>query len=213
MLPLVLMLLAQDWQAVSEWKPTPFRGAGKVAVERNELSLEPGAPMTGLTAAWFAPRMDYEIRFEAMRLRGNDFFASLTFPYGDSHATWVNGGWGGDIVGISSIDNWDASENETRTYVKFEDNRYYRFHLKVTRERITATIDGKIVVELNVNGRAISLRRGMDVTTPLSLFCYNTASRMRNVEYRKLPSRSASSSDGIRAADSRSLPASSSPAR
>ena len=81
--------------------------------------------MTGITWTGEFPRSNYEVRFEAARLQGNDFFASLTFPVEDSFVTWVTGGWGGDIVGISSIDGWDASDNETRTYFNFENGRWY----------------------------------------------------------------------------------------
>lgn len=184
-----LPVLAQDWKPVGDWKPTAFARAGKAHVDGKTIRLEPGAPMTGVTATGFEPRMNYEIRFEATRIRGNDFFASITFPYRESHATWVNGGWGGDIVGISSIDGWDASENETRTYVNFENERSYKFRLRVTLDRIEAWIDDKPVVNLAVNGRAISLRRGMDPTVPLSVFCYNTEAVIRNVEYREIATR------------------------
>jgi hypothetical protein len=189
LLLLALPLAAQDWQPVAGWKPTAFRNGGVPAFTEAVITLPPGAPMTGITAPEFKPRINYEIRFEAARVMGNDFFASLTFPYQDSHATWVNGGWGGDIVGISSIDNWDASENETRTYFNFENDRFYRFRIQVTATHIKAWIDDKPIVDLAINGRVVSLRKGMDPTTPLSLFSYNTASSIRKVEFRLLPSR------------------------
>lgn len=184
-----LPLHSQGWLPLVDWRTTPFANHGEVRIKEDLVSLDPGAPMTGVTAPDFKPRLNYEIRFEASRLRGNDFFTSLTFPYKDSHATWVNGGWGGDIIGISSIDNWDASENETRAYFNFENNRFYRFRLQVSATHIKAWIDDKQVIDLAVNGRAIGLRRGMDLTMPLSLFSYNTASSIRKVEYRILPTR------------------------
>ncbi len=192
MILLVLLALtasAQDWHPLQDWKQTEFPRTGTALLAGNAFTLEPGAPMTGVTAKAFKPRINYEIRFEASRLKGNDFFASLTFPFNDSHATWVNGGWGGDIIGISSIDNWDASENETRAYFNFENERFYRFRIEVKAATIRAWIDDKLVVNLAINNRAISLRRGMDITTPLSIFSYNTASSIRKVEYRLLTTR------------------------
>ncbi|MBM3762375.1 MAG: DUF1080 domain-containing protein [Acidobacteria bacterium] len=188
LLPLLFVLM-QDWQPLEAWKPTPFPKLTEPRIEGRRIELPPGAPMTGVTAKQFDLKSNYEIRFEAARVRGNDFFCSLTFPYGDSHATWVNGGWGGDIVGVSSIDNWDASENETRTYFTFEEGRFYRFRIQVTNGHIKTWIDDKLIVDLAVNGRTIGLRRGMGLTRPLSLFSYNTAATIRNVEYRSLPSR------------------------
>jgi len=192
MILLVLLALtasAQDWQPLNDWKQTAFPREGTAHIVKDAITLDPGAPMTGVTASDFKPRLNYEIRFEASRLKGNDFFASLTFPFNDSHATWVNGGWGGDIIGISSIDNWDASENETRAYFNFDNDRFYRFRIEVKATSIRAWIDDKLVVNLNINNRTISLRRGMDITTPLSLFSYNTASSIRKIEYRLLPTR------------------------
>jgi hypothetical protein len=188
-LALLLLLAAEDWKPLDGWKAVDFPRAGAVRVENGELRLEPGAPMTGITWAGFGAKASYEVRFEAARQKGNDFFASLTFPYEESHATWVNGGWGGDIVGVSSIDGWDASENETRTYFTFEPGRYYKFRLEVDAGRIRCHIDDKLVVDLKVNGRTIGLRRGMDVTRPLSLFSYNTGASVRKLEWRAKESR------------------------
>ena len=56
--------------------------------------------MTGVTWTGSFPRSDYEIRFEAARLAGNDFFATVTFPVQNSFCSLVTGGWGGDIVGL-----------------------------------------------------------------------------------------------------------------
>ncbi len=189
LLLLALPLVAAEWQVVEGLAPAKFERRGEVKIEGRRIELAPGAPMSGVTASAFAPRINYEVRFEATRVKGNDFFASLTFPYQGSHATWVNGGWGGDIVGISSVDNWDASENETRTYFNFENGRKYKFRIEVREGRIRTFIDEQMVVDLAVNGRAISLRRGMDVTVPFTLFTYNTAAVIENVEYRVLASR------------------------
>src|ERR1022692_3300189 len=119
-----------DGKTLEGWRETAFTGTGKggggtgdrftrhgkARVENGAVMLAPGAPMTGVTWAGAFPKSYYEVRFEAARIEGNDFFASLTFPVGDSVCTWVTGGWGGDIVGLSSLDGWDASDNETRTY-------------------------------------------------------------------------------------------------
>ena len=121
------------------------------------------------------------------RTQGNDFFASLTFPVGNSFATWVTGGWGGDIVGISSIDGWDASDNETRSYFNFENGRWYALRLEVTDDTIKAWIDDQPVVNVNISGRKISLRHGeIKLSAPLGFASYNTAGRLRKIDYRAL---------------------------
>ena len=144
--------------------------------------------MTGVTFHRRLPAAGYEIRFEAARLQGNDFFASLTFPVANSFCTWVTGGWGGDIVGFSSIDGWDAADNETRTYFTFENGRYYAFRLRVTADRLSAWIDEKPIIDVVITGRTISLRPGeMKLSAPLGFASYNTHGAVRKAEYRMLP--------------------------
>lgn len=172
-------------KSLQNWKETPFAGHGAVTVENGQLILGAGKPLTGVTWTSAFPKSNYEIRFEAARLKGNDFFASLTFPFGDSFATWVTGGWGGDIVGISSIDGWDASDNETRSYFNFENGRWYSFRLLVTDGRIQAWIDDQPVVNVDVRGRAVSLRHGeIKLSAPLGFASYGSTGALRKIEYR-----------------------------
>jgi hypothetical protein len=181
-----------DWQplfdgkSLNGWRETPFTGHGEVRVEKGALILGYGMPMTGVTWTGAFPQSGYEIRFEASRLQGNDFFASLTFPVGESFATLVTGGWGGDIVGISSIDGWDASENETRSYFTFENGRWYTFRLQVEADRIRAWIDEKPVANVTIGGRSVGLRHGeIKLSTPLGLASYATTGSVRRIEYRR----------------------------
>ena len=71
-----------DGKALGQWKETPFTGHAAVRVENGAITLLAGNPMTGVTWSGAFPKSDYEIRFEAFRLAGGDFFASLTFPVG-----------------------------------------------------------------------------------------------------------------------------------
>jgi len=177
-----------DGKTFAGWRETAFTGHGKSKVENGAIMLGAGGPMTGVTYTGNFPKVNYETRFEAARLDGNDFFASLTFPVGDAFCTWVTGGWGGDIVGFSSIDGWDASDNETRTYADFEKGRYYRFRLRVKADRLTAWIDDQQVIDVSIEGRVISLRPGeMKLSAPLGFAYYGTLGGVRKVEYRALP--------------------------
>jgi len=174
-----------DGKTLGNWRETPFTGRGKVRIENGTLVLGNGAPLTGVTWAGTFPHLNYEVRFEAARLEGGDFFASLTFPVEDSFCTWVLGGWGGDIVGLSSLDGWDASDNETRSYVTFETGHWYAMRLEVTGERIRAWIDDRPVVNVETGGRKIGLRYGeIKLSAPLGLASYNTTGAVRRIEYR-----------------------------
>ena len=176
-----------DGKSLAGWKETPFARHGEVKVEGGALMLGPGAPLTGVNWTGEFPRSNYEVRFEAARRQGNDFFASLTFPVGQSFCTFVTGGWGGDIVGLSSIDGWDASENETRTYFNFENGRWYAMRVQVTDDRLMAWIDEQRVANVPINGREIGLRHGeIRLSAPFGFASYSTAGAIRKVEYRLL---------------------------
>ena len=113
-------LAAQEWKPIFDgkslegWKEAQYKGHAGLALESGAIVINAGSPMNGATWTGAFPKVDYEVRFEAQRLAGNDFFASPTFPVGDTFCTWIAGGWGGDIVGLSSIDGWTAADNETR---------------------------------------------------------------------------------------------------
>ena len=174
-----------DGKTMGQWKPALFANSRLPRVENAAIVLPNGRPLTGVTWSGKFPTTDYELRFEAVRRLGGDFFASVTFPVGGDHATWVLGGWGGDIVGISSIDGWDASDNETRSYFNFEQDRWYAFRLQVKADRIMAWIDGERVVNVEIGGRTIGLRPGdIKLSTPLGFASYNTTGAIRKLEYR-----------------------------
>jgi hypothetical protein len=177
-----------DGKSLEGWRETPFTGHGKVHVENSTLIFGPGMPMTGVTWTRSFPRSNYEVRFEGARLEGSDFFASVTFPVQDSFCTWVTGGWGGDIVGLSSLDGWDASDNETRSYFNFENGRWYALRFQVTADRIMAWIDDQRIVNVAIAGRAVSLRPGeIKLSAPFGFASYATRGAVRRIEYRLLP--------------------------
>src|SRR3954451_16574420 len=119
-------------------------------------------------------------------MKGGDFFASLTFPVGAAHCTFVTGGWGGHIVGLSSIDGWDASDNETRSYFTFETGKWYAFRVQVTDMRIQVWIDEKPVANVQIAGRTIGLRYGeIKLSAPLGFASYGTTGSVRQIEMKR----------------------------
>jgi len=175
-----------DGKSLQGWKETPFRGRGEVHVKDGMIVIGKGH-MTGITWTGEFPRSGFEIRFEAARLEGSDFFAGITFPVGDSFCSWINGGWGGSMVGLSSLDGDDASENDTSTVRDFVKGRWYAFRLAVTESRIRGWIDGELVIDADITGRQVGLRPGeIDLCTPLGFASYSTVAGLRKVEYRRL---------------------------
>ena len=127
------------------WKETDYAGRGNVKIKNGELHIENGLVITGVTFTnkTILPKTNYEMKYEAKKVNGADFFGLLTFPVGDSHASLVTGGWGGAVTGISSINSMDASENDTTVYLKFNKEQWYKFRLRVTPENLSVWMTPK----------------------------------------------------------------------
>ncbi len=176
-----------DGKTLTNWKSANFGGEGEVKVENGKIILGMGATLTGIT--WVGgeiPRMDYEISLEAMKVSGNDFFCGLTFPVGKSPCSLIVGGWGGSVVGLSSIDGMDASENETTTAGDFAQGRWYRIRLRVTSQKIEAWIDDKKYVDVETKGHEISIRPEVSLSQPLGIAAWITEAALRDIKIRKL---------------------------
>lgn len=177
-----------DGKTLEGWKPTAFGGAGEVEVVDGSIILHQGI-LTGINFTNPIPNANYEIELEARRTSGLDFFCGLTFPVNESFATWIVGGWGGAVVGISSLDGADASHNSTTKYRRFETGRWYRLRLSVTETNLSASIDGEPMVSANIRGVQISLRAGeIELSKPMGIAAWNTTSELRNIRWRKLES-------------------------
>lgn len=156
-------------------------------VDQGRIVLDSGATLTGVT--WTGPlrKMNYEINLEAMKIDGSDFFCALTFPVAEAGCTFVVGGWGGAVVGLSSIDGQDASENETTKFMAFEKGRWYRIRARVTASRIQAWIDEDSMVDLDTTDRRIGMRFGeIELSQPLGLASYQTTAAVRQIRLRPL---------------------------
>ncbi len=175
-----------DGKSLAGWTITNFGGEGEVTVEAGKILMAMGSSLTGITYKGSMPKSDYEIRLEAMRTAGIDFFAGLTFPVGESHCSFIASGWAGAIVGLSSIDGQDASDNETTQFMNFKDYQWYRFRVRVTDEAIQVWIDDKQVIDQNIVGRKITTRAEVDLSKPLGISAWETSSALRNIEIREL---------------------------
>jgi hypothetical protein len=183
----------EGWQALSDggtltgWRETDFAGHGDVECELGMIVLNPGDPFTGLNYTNPLPKMNYEIALDAVRVSGSDFFCGLTVPVGDSFCSLIVGGWGGSLIGISSLDGMDASENETGKFLNFEQGRWYRVRLRVTEKKLEAWIDDKKLVDVNTTDKKISLRPGdIEMSKPFGVASWQTTAALRNVKVRRL---------------------------
>jgi hypothetical protein len=180
-------LVLFDGKGLDGWKKTDFSRAGEVKVEDGIIVMTAGKSMTGITSTrQDLPRSNYELSYEAIRSGGTDFFAAATFPVGNSYLTFVNGGWGGNVTGLSSLDGSDASENETGTSFKYRDKTWYKFRVRVTDGVIRCWIDDKKVVDIDLEGHHIGTRVESHASKPLGFATWETSGGVRNIEIRML---------------------------
>jgi hypothetical protein len=174
-----------DGKSLSGWRPTAFAGRGEVLLESGCVVLNMGDPFTGITWTNAFPKNNYEIAFDAMRVSGADFFCGLTVPVRDSFCSLIVGGWGGSLIGISSLDGMDASENETSKFDSFDSGRWYRIRLRVTTDKLEAWIDADKVVDVVTTGRRISVRAGeIELSEPLGIAAWQTTAAVREIRFR-----------------------------
>jgi hypothetical protein len=174
-----------DGQSLEGWKSTAFGGEGDVYVEGNELRLDFGSSMTGITYIGDAlPQGNYELRLEARRLDGTDFFCGLTFPVHDQHLTLIVGGWGGSLVGLSNLDGQDASQNETRRIMPFRKEAWYGIRLQVDDTHVRVWIDDQKLIDRSIVGRELSLRPEVELCKPLGICTWETRAAVRRIEVR-----------------------------
>ncbi len=178
-----------DGKTLGNWKAINFGlGTDVVAVEDELLYLEAGDPMTGIR--WNADlpgNVNYEIEIVAKKIQGDDFFLALTMPVKDQACTLVCGGWGGGVVGISSLNGMDASENETASVEYFETEKWYTVKVRVEEEAIQCWIDDRQLIDSSIRGVDIGMRPGdIELCAPLGLASFLTTSAIRSIKWRNV---------------------------
>ena len=176
-----------DGKTLTGWQPSKFNAEGAVKVEDGRIVLDTGKSMTGITwAGDTLPTTNYELTLQAMRVEGRDFFAGVTFPVANSFCSLILGGWGGSIVGLSSINGQDASENDTSQSIEFLNGRWYNVRIRFTPARIEAWLDDRQIVTQDLKGNKIDIRIEMEHSKPLGVASWKTKSALRDIRLRRL---------------------------
>jgi hypothetical protein len=176
-----------DGKTLTNWKVTEFGGQGEVEVKNGELLIHYGEILSGVNYTGKLPaRMNYEINLEAKKVDGSDFFCGLTVPVKDKHISLILGGWGGGVAGLSSLDGTDASENETTLYQEFETGKWYKVKMQVLPEQINVWLNGKLVIDVTIKGREVSIRPEVELSAPFGICTFQTSAAYRNITFTKL---------------------------
>lgn len=90
------------------------------------------------------------------------------------------------MVGLSSVDGLDASENETGTMKILKDNQWYAIRLRVRDQKIEAWIDREKVVDLETRNRKLSIRSEVSSSQPFGIATWRTKAALREIQRRLL---------------------------
>jgi len=170
-----------DGETLANWVSTKFGPQGQVYVSDGAIVMRMGDGPTGITWQGSFPKVNYEVSLEAKRMMGIDFFCGLTFPVKDDFCSFIVGGWAGPVVGLSTIDGLDASENETTTLMRFNKDEWYKIKLRVTSEKIETWINEEKIVDLPYQGRKIGIRPEIELSCPFGIATWKTTGAVRNI--------------------------------
>jgi hypothetical protein len=183
-----LMTQPEAWSLIADIPNT-----GELEAKSDMIRLHSGKPITAARySRWqeqAMPVVDYEIRYEAMRESGTDFFNAVTFPVRklSDCCTFVLGAWGGGLAGISNIDNQDANENTTRSEHRFEQGKWYAVRIEVRADYLRVWLNEARIVNAYIEGHKISQRPGeLEACAPFGLGTYWTTGCIRGLVVREL---------------------------
>ncbi len=183
----------RDWQvlfdgrSLDKWEVIEsgeFSQAGNVVVRDGSLVLETGKPATGVRWTGDFPTTNFELVLEGKRVAGEDFFCGLTFPVQEGSLTLILGGWGGWVVGLSCINGRYAIDNTTAQAIRFEQDRWYKFRVQVTKTHVRVWADDKQIIDLATEGQKLAASEEMKPCLPVGLATWNTTGAIRSVRYR-----------------------------
>lgn len=175
-----------DGETLANWESANFGPQGPVYISEGAIVLRMGDGPTGITWTGSFPKENYEVTLEAKRVMGIDFFCGLTFPVKDDFCSFIVGGWAGSVVGLSTIDGLDASENETTTLMRLKNDEWYKIKVQVTSEKIEAWINDEKIVDLLYLGRKIGIRPEVELSCPFGIATWQTTGAVRNIYLRVL---------------------------
>jgi len=172
------------WKVVEGGDDT---GHGEVRATSGQIAFGAGKLFTGLAWTRAFPKEKYELAYEAKRVEGSSAFGTVVFPVGKEHVTLTVGGWDGTVVSLHLVDGKAGLDNATAKRLTFENDKWYRVRLRVTKTSVQAWIEDDQVVDLATAGHIFSLDGSSAARVPLGFSSYGaTKAALRNVRFRRL---------------------------
>ena len=191
----MIMTIGKDFQddtllfngvSLDNWEVIDFEGHGNVSIVDSCIIINKGELISGIRWTEEFPKTNYEITLDAKRVDGRDFFCGMTFPVKESFLTLVLGGWGGSVVGLSSIDGYDAANNQTGNQYSFGSGWWYGIRLRVTDKKIEAWVEGEKIVDFTIGNSSLSLRSEVELSVPFGFTTYKTTGALRNIKLHEI---------------------------
>lgn len=168
------------------WGQSKFGTQGEAFFKDGQIILTRSDGCTGVTWLGEFPTINYEITLHAKRISGYDFFCSMTFPVDEQFCTFIVGGWGNLVVGLSNIDGVDALRNQTNKLGVFENDQWYAAKLKVTDQKIEAWIDDEKYIDFEHASYDLTIRPMMEVATPFGISAWESVSAIKDIQLKHL---------------------------
>ena len=166
---------------LDNWEVLDFEDHGPISIVDSCIIIGKGNMISGIRWTGDFPVRNYEVSLDAKRVAGSDFFCGITFPVENSFLTLVLGGWGGSLVGLSSIDGYDAANNLTGQVYHFGSGYWYGIRLRVTTNKIEAWIEDEKIVDFVINNSELSLRWEVESSIPFGITTYKTTGAARHI--------------------------------
>ena len=191
-----------DGETLKNWVDNMDGGESAVKVKDGCLRLGMGPTTTSVHfdeegSGIKLPTANYEVEYVAKRYDGSDFFAAMTFPIGKDFVTFVNGGWGGYVAGLSSIDDMDASENSTSSFYNFKTGKWYRFRVQVSEKTVRVWVNDEAIIDYPIVDHRITTRFEVEKSKPLGFASWVSTGLIKTIRLRTL------SADEIKEMDAR----------
>ncbi|MGI9516504.1 MAG: 3-keto-disaccharide hydrolase [Pirellulaceae bacterium] len=176
-----------DGQSLAGWKIADFGGRDDVEVRDGEIVVGMGYPLAGIIFDGDPPAVDnYVLELSACKREGTDFFCCVTFPVRDQSCSFVLGGWGGTVTGISSVNGELASDNATRTLRRYERDRWYHVRITVQGNQLVCHIDDEQVVDLDLQDVELTVHPALEHCQPFSICAFETRASWKDIRIARI---------------------------